>query len=303
MSNHDLRFASLFTRRAALIRGGAIAVSVLLGGHRGGVAAEQVTPLASAEATGKYATINGVDLYFVERGDPAGQPILMLHGGLGNSENWDLVWPALADSGYRVLLLDSRRHGRSGWGDQPLSFELSAADAVGLLDHLALSRVDLIGWSDGAITGLELAINHRERLRNVVAYGANFTPDGLLLPDESDAFATLVAQMAADYARLSPQPERFGDLFAELGALYETAPDFREDQLRGITTPFLVLDGATDELVKPDQPVRLAALIPGSTLQIMPDTGHFAPLEQPAAFTQIVLNFLLAVRDATPTTA
>jgi pimeloyl-ACP methyl ester carboxylesterase len=301
MSSRAIRLTFTLDRRAALTRAGAISVGFLIGSQFLRAAAQSATPVARDEADGQRATINGVDLYFVERGDPIGPPMLMLHGGLGNSENWGQVWPTMVENGYRVILMDSRRQGRSGWGDEPLSFELMAADAVGLLDHLGILSADLVGWSDGAIVGLELAINHRDRLQQVVAYGANFTPDGLQELTPSDALNALFAQIASEYERLSPQPERFGELYAELEAMYQAAPNYSEEQLQGITTPFLILDGAKEELVKPDQPVRLASLIPGAQLKIMPDTGHFAPFEQPAEFSRIVLDFLATQVNATPT--
>ena len=111
---------------------------------------------------------------------------------------------------------------------------------------------------------------------------------------------SLVAQMASDYQRLSPQPERFEELFAQLGALYAIAPSFAEDDLSEITTPFLILDGANEEFVKPDQPVRLATLIPDAQLVIMPGTGHFAPLEKPEEFARLVLAFLAGEMVGTP---
>jgi len=217
--------------------------------------------------------------------------VLLLHGGSSNSEWWVNVAPVLVAAGYHVVTLDSRRHGRSGWGDQPLGYELMAADALGLLDLLGITTTDIVGWSDGAILGLELAIHQPERLDRVVAYGANFTPDGVhdLVPT---AQLPPIERLAADYQRLSPQPERFAELFAELEALYTVAPNFSEAELKRITTPILVLDGAEEEFIKPEHTARLAALIPGAELIIMPGTGHFAPFAQPAVFDQIVLDFL-----------
>lgn len=253
--------------------------------------AESATP-ETESGPGNYLSINGVDLYVTELGPKAGSPVVMLHGGLGSSENWAFVAPALADAGYRIILLDSRSQGRSGWSEELITYELMASDVIGLLDALNIDRAGVVGWSDGAIVGLELAMNSPERLESLVAYGANFTPDGLSLPSSGPEFDAFVGQLAAEYQRLSPQPERFEELFAQFGALYAVAPNFSEAQLQQIATPVLVLDGAEEEIVKPDQPVRLAALIPGAHLEIMPGTGHFAPLEQPEVFSQIVLGFL-----------
>jgi len=102
------------------------------------------------------------------------------------------------------------------------------------------------------------------------------------------------------YQRLSPEPERFEELLGVMGALYAVAPNFSEAELGGIAVPVLILHGADDELVKPDQPVRMAELIPGAELVIMPGTGHFAPTARPAEFNRIVLAFLAGEATATP---
>jgi len=197
--------------------------------------------------------------------------------------------------------MDTRGHGRSTWDGAPLSYEQFASDALALLDHVGVERANLVGWSDGAITGLEIAITHPERLNRAVIYAANFTPDGQL-PEivPSDQLPPL-EQFYDDYQRLSPAPERFEELLGALMAMYAVAPDFNEEELGSITTPLLILDGAQEEMIKPDQPIRMAELIPGAELVIMPDTGHYAPLARPDEFNQIVLEFLATGTATTPT--
>jgi pimeloyl-ACP methyl ester carboxylesterase len=112
------------------------------------------------------------------------------------------------------------------------------------------------------------------------------------LVPQSNVYRHLEAKLAADYQRLSPAPERFEEMLAALTALFAVAPDYSEEQLRGIPVPVLILDGAEEEMVAPDQPLRMAELIPGAELVIMPGTGHFAPYEQPAEFNRIVLEYL-----------
>ena len=251
-------------------------------------------------APGQTATINGAALYYEVHGDPDGQPVLLLHGGLGNTEWWANLAPVLVAAGYRVVAMDSRGHGRSAWGDAPITYEQMAADALGLLDHLGIAKTDVVGWSDGAIIALDLAIHHPERLDRVVAYGANFTPEGIqFVPsDQIPPFERFIA----DYRRLAPEPERFEELAGVLDALYKVAPNYSEAELRSITVPVLILDGAEDEFVKPDQPVRMAELIPGAELVLIPGTGHFAPFAKPAVFNQIVLDYLAGKAPSVPAT-
>jgi pimeloyl-ACP methyl ester carboxylesterase len=244
-------------------------------------------------------TINGAALYYEEHGDPAGQPVLLLYGALGSIENWANLAPVLVAAGYRVIATDSRAQGRSAWGDVPITYEQMAADTLGLLDHLGIAKTDVVGWSQGAIIALDLAIHHPERLGRVVAYGAYFSPGGtrFVPSDQIPPFERFIA----DYRRLSPEPERFEELAGVLDALHKTAPNYSEAELRSISAPVLVLDGEAEEGIKAEHTRQLAALIPGSTLVLMPGTGHFAMFAQPAAFNQIVLDYLAGTTPATPT--
>ncbi|MCA9862348.1 MAG: alpha/beta fold hydrolase [Thermomicrobiales bacterium] len=235
----------------------------------------------------------GANLYVETHGPAAGPPVLLLHGGIGSADDWAVQVPALVEAGYRVVAMDCRARGRSTWGEAPLTFAGMTADVLAVLDALGIAQADLIGWSDGAIIGLHLAINHRERLRKLVLYGGLARCDRAVAdPVMTPGFEAAIARLSSDYLRLSPQPERFSEVEAALFALYAVAPDFPDDDLRGIATPTLVLDGAEEELILPGEPERMAALIPGARLVIMPGTGHFAPFEQPEAFNRVVLEFL-----------
>ena len=195
------------SRRSALGHGAALG-AVLGLGRFGRAAAQDATPgAATLAAPGQTAAINGAGLYYEVRGDAAGEPVLLLHGGLGNTEEWDNVSPALVDAGYQVVLMDCRGRGRSTWGDAPITYEQMASDALGLLDHLGIDTTHLVGWSDRGIIGLELAINHPARLDRAVIYGANFTPDGAYAePQPSDQLPPFEVFVSA-YQRLSPEPE------------------------------------------------------------------------------------------------
>jgi pimeloyl-ACP methyl ester carboxylesterase len=264
-------------------------------GAPGFPAAAAATPAATAASpaagtAGGTATINGAELYYEVHGDAAGQPVLLLHGAIGNTEEWDNLSPALVAAGFRVVAMDQRGRGRSAWGNAPITYAQMAADAVGLLDHLGIERTDLVGWSSGGTLCLELAVHHPDRLGRVVLYGASFTPDGEheLTPT---AQVPPFEQFVADYQRLAPEPGRFEELLGVVGGLL---PDYSEAELRSISVPVLVLAGEEEEFVDADQPVRMAELIPGAELVVMPGTGHFAPFAQPEEFNRIVLEFLQA---------
>ncbi|HEU5431205.1 MAG TPA: alpha/beta fold hydrolase [Thermomicrobiales bacterium] len=218
--------------------------------------------------------------------------MLLLHGGLGNGDYFVNQIPAF-DKDYQVIVMDSRGHGRSSFDDKPISSELMASDVLGLLDHLGIQTSDLVGWSDGGIIGLDLAIHHPDRLNKVVAYGANFDPTGVRLDIGGNAYFNAdIEQAAKEYQTISPALQRWNEFLTNIEHMWATEPNYTEDQLRSITTPLLILDGAKEEAIDRNQTKLMALPIPNAKLVIMPDTGHFAMFEQPAESNKIVLDFL-----------
>lgn len=294
----------MLNRRSVLGRTAVLAATLSLGGRLSSATAQEATPEGGdplAEwAPGQTATINGADLYYEAHGPVEGQPALLLHGSLGSSEEFNYLAPVLVAAGYRVVAMDCRGRGRSAWGDLPITFKQMDADAVGLLDHLGIAKTDVVGVSDGAIISLHLAIHYPERLDRVVAYAANFTPEGVQFV-ESDQMLPF-EYFIAMYRRLAPEPERFEELLGVLDELTKAGPNYSEADLKSITVPVLILDGEADEFITPDQPRRMAELIPGATLVIMPGTGHFAVTARPGLVSQIVLEYLAGKAPAVPTT-
>lgn len=239
---------------------------------------------------GQTAQINGVDIYYTVYGQ--GAPVILLHGGLANGDYWANQIPALSGI-YQLIVMDSRGHGRSSFDATPISYDLMASDVLGLMDHLALQKASIVGWSDGGIIGLDLAIDHPERLDRVVAYGANFDPTGVRLDvGTNPIFGAYITRAAEDYQRLSPDPSRWDEFLGNIGQMWATEPNFTEDQLRSITTPFLILDGQLEEAIDLNQTKLMALLIPGAQLTLMPDTGHFGMFQQPDELNGIVLDYL-----------
>jgi pimeloyl-ACP methyl ester carboxylesterase len=252
---------------------------------------QDLLPLASVRSDGQTAKINGVDIYYKVYGE--GQPVILLHGGLANSNYWVDVIPALTEAGYQVIVMDSRGHGRSTFNSTPISYDVMANDVLGLMDHLGIEKADIVGWSDGGIIGLDLAIKHPDRLNKVVAYGANFDPTGVRLDLGQNAyFNAFIAQAKKDYQQLSPDRARWNAFLTNIEHMWATEPNFTEEQLKSIRTPMLILDGAKEEAIDLNQTKLMALLIPGAKLVIMPDTGHFAIFEHPDEFSRIVKDFL-----------
>ena len=145
------------------------------------------TPTPLAEAQPGYAQVNGIRLYYSKIGH--GSPVVLLHGGLGNADYWGHQVKALA-ARHTVISVDSRGHGRSTRDARPYGYDLMADDVVALLDQLKIPRADFVGWSDGAILGLDLAMRYPQRVGKVFAYAANTRTDGVKEGVENNPIST-----------------------------------------------------------------------------------------------------------------
>ncbi len=251
---------------------------------------EALPPLP--EMAWQYVTLHGAEIAYAVTG--AGDPVVLVHGGDANSEHWAFQVLALAGQ-YQVILLDSRGHGRSPYNGAPLTYAQLADDVLALLDHLGVARAHLVGWSDGGIIGIDLALRHPERLRKVVAFGANADLSGYRTDtgdDEGAIISAFGAQNDRDYARLSPVPERYKAMVAALRQMWETEPAYTAAELRAITTPFLIMAGADEEIIAEAHTRYLAETIPGAELALLPNCGHFGLMQAPEAFNARMLAFL-----------
>lgn len=246
-------------------------------------------PMPAATSHG-LAEVNGVTLYWATYG--AGAPVILLHGGAGNGDHWANQVPALAEK-FKVIVVDSRGHGRSTRDGAPLSYALMADDLLALMDQLGLEKAALVGWSDGGAVALDVAIRHPERVSKLVPYGTNFNLAGLRSGGGA-TFPAYFARCAADYAKLSPTPKDYQGLQDALRPMWRTQPNYTSAQLAGIKVPTLVLDGDHDEIIRQAHVKELARLIVGARLVLIPDSSHFALFQQPAAFNRAVLEFLTA---------
>ena len=236
-----------------------------------------------------YANVNGVRLYYAVYGH--GQPVLMLHGGLGNSNYWGAQVRELSKR-YAVIVMDSRGHGRSTRSKQTYTYELMESDVIGLLDQLKVRQVSLIGWSDGGIIGLVMAIRHPERLKRVFAFGANSDPSGVN-PKLGDSvnFNRYVARTEVEYRQLSKTPNGFSGFVEAIGKMWASEPHIT-GQLNNIRLPITIADGQYDEAILRNHTVMMAKAIRGANLVILPNVSHFAMLQNPAEFNAALETFL-----------
>jgi pimeloyl-ACP methyl ester carboxylesterase len=256
-------------------------------------AAEGPPPLPEGGATiGR----DGARLWFGDYG--SGPAVVLLHGGLGNAGNFGHQVPALLARGYRVIAVDSRGQGRSGWDGRPFSYDQFAEDLVAVLDHLGVARAAIIGWSDGACTGLAMARAHPERVAGVFYFACNVDPTGAWPFEMTDVIGNCVTRHQKDYAALSPTPEGFETMSQALQVMQSSQPNYSQNDLKSIGVPVTVAQAEADEFIRPEHARYIAASIPGARHVDLPGVSHFAPVQRPALFNAAVLYFLAGLRAA-----
>jgi pimeloyl-ACP methyl ester carboxylesterase len=246
-------------------------------------------PLPAASHQG-YVEHDGARIWYATYG--AGAPVILLHGGLGHGGNWGYQVPAVIGSGRRAILVDSRGHGRSTRDARPYSYELMASDVLAVMDALQLEKAVLVGWSDGACTSLIMGAKAPERVAGVLFFGCNMDPGGTKEFVATPVIDRCFARHAEDYAQLSSTPDQFDAFVGAVSEMMKTQPNYSADDLAGIRVPVTVVQSEHDEFIKPEHAEYLARSIPGAELILMPGVSHFAPLQRPEQFNEVMGDFL-----------
>jgi pimeloyl-ACP methyl ester carboxylesterase len=245
-------------------------------------------PIASDRAG--EADVNGIRIHYAVYGH--GSPVVFLHGGLANADYWGRQVTDVA-AFHTVVLIDSRGHGRSTRDARPYGYDLMADDVIGLMDRLKIAKADIVGWSDGAILGLDLAIRHKDRVGKVFAFAANTVTSGVKDGVEKNpTFAAFIERGGGEYRRLSATPCEYDAFVEQISRMWAEQPNWSDAQLRAIDTPVLVVDGDHDEAIKREHTEYIAATIPHAGLLILPNASHFAFLQDPGQFNFAILHFL-----------
>jgi pimeloyl-ACP methyl ester carboxylesterase len=248
------------------------------------------TPPPIATDRSGQAAVNGVSIHYAIYG--RGSPVIFLHGGLANADYWgDQVLPVAAH--HTVILMDSRGHGRSTRDARPYGYDLMADDVIALMDHLKIAKADIVGWSDGAIIGIDLAMRHRDRVGKIFAFAANTATSGVKDGVEKNpTFAAFIERAGREYQAYSATPKEYGAFVDQISRMWAEQPNWSDAQLEAIDTPILVVDGDHDEAIKREHTEYIAATIPHAGLLILPNTSHFAFLQDPRQFNFAILHFL-----------
>jgi pimeloyl-ACP methyl ester carboxylesterase len=277
-------FIQILTTALAVICVASVALTVEQRAHR-----YALPPMPEAKKTG-FAPVNGISMYYAIYG--SGDPVLLIHGGLSSSDYWVHQVLALAKT-HKVIVADSRGHGRSTRTPEPMSYDLMAADYVALLDYLGIERTALVGWSDGGIIGLDIAMTHPERLTKLFAHAANVTVEGL--KPETPIIATpssAVTPTPISYEPSSVDLSEKAAFAADIHRMWYSEPNWTSAQLEQINVPTAIVIGDRDEAIRFDHTEYMASVIPGAKLIVLKDAGHLALLQHPEAYSKAILDFL-----------
>jgi pimeloyl-ACP methyl ester carboxylesterase len=248
------------------------------------------TPAPIATDRSGEAEANGINIHYATYGH--GSPVIFLHGRLANTDYWGNQVPAVA-AHHTVILMDSRGHGRSTLDARPYGYDLMADDVVALMDVLKIPKADIVGWSDGGILGIDLAMRHKDRVGKVFAFAANTVTSGVVEGVEKNpTFAAYIDRAGHEYAEHSATPKEYDAFVDQISKMWADQPNWTDDQLKAIDTPIVVVDGDHDEAIKRPHTEYIVATIPHAGLLILPNASHFAFLQDPDQFNFAILHFL-----------
>jgi pimeloyl-ACP methyl ester carboxylesterase len=251
--------------------------------------AEGPAPLPDTNNQG-FVENEGARIWYATYG--LGSPVILLHGGLGNSGNWGYQVPALVSSGYRAILIDSRGHGHSTRDEQPYSYELMASDVLAVMYALKIEKAAFVGWSDGACTALILASKHPSRAAGVFFFACNMDPSGTKEFVFTPVIGRCLNRHKQDYAQLSATPDEFDEFSEAVGLMQQTQPNYMAKDLAQIRVPVTIVQSEFDEFIKPEHAEYLAQNIPNAEYIYLKGVSHFAPLQRPDQFNNAILSFL-----------
>jgi pimeloyl-ACP methyl ester carboxylesterase len=233
---------------------------------------------------------DGVQIWYATYG--SGPPVILLHGGLGHGGNWGFQVPALVNSGYRAVVIDSRGHGRSTRDERPYTYELMAADVAAVMDALSLEQASLVGWSDGAVIALMLASQAPTRVTAVLFFACNMDPSGTKEFVFTPIIGRCLNRHKQDYHRLSTTPDQFAAFSEAVGLMQQTQPNYSAHDLAQIGVPVTIVQSEHDEFIKREHAEYLARNIPNAEFIALAGVSHFAPLQRPEQFNSAMLAFL-----------
>jgi pimeloyl-ACP methyl ester carboxylesterase len=235
---------------------------------------------------GHFAEVNGIRMYYETYGQ--GQPLLVIHGNGQSIAAMHFQIEHFAPH-YRVIAADTRGHGKSGLGTDHLNYEQMMEDYNALLDSLQVTGANVIGWSDGGILSLLLAIHHPDKVNKVAIMGANLRPDTSAVNDWTPELLEPVSK-AVDEMLSKGDTSQDWALNRQLLDLLMQQPDIPLASLQQIQAPVLVMAGDKD-IIRTSHTVEIFENLPHAHLAILPGSTHWAPETDPVEFNALVERF------------
>lgn len=226
---------------------------------------------------GHYAYINGINLYYEVYGN--GKPLILLHGNGGSISAFKYQIPFF-EKHYKIIAIDSRLQGKSGGSPDSISYDLMASDFCALLDYLHIDSVYVLGWSDGGIDGLIMAMMCPEKVKKLAVSGANVVPDSTAIPYSDILWIKNFVEHDTTVSKTK--------LALNKMMLYQ--PNIPFENLRQIKCPVLVMAGDHD-IIKLEHTLKIFQSIPSASLCIFPDSNHGVCQQHPELFNETVLSF------------
>ena len=237
----------------------------------------------------RYLTVDGHQVYSYEW-DNNGEAVVLLHGGLSQTSHWDsYILPAVEDD-FHVYAYDRTGHGFTGDRTESFHYAFQTKEAIAYLEEVVKEPAHLIGYSDGGIVALMVAMQRPELVRSIITLGANFQPDGVVHIDDFDGVVSLENQ--EEYNRTSPDaPETLAKKIQKMIDIQRTEPDLNPKDLAKIQCPVMVMVG-DDDVIQHNHTVELYENIPLGQLAIVPATSHKFIKERPALAQLLIREFL-----------
>ncbi len=239
----------------------------------------------------KYLSVSGYPLWSYEWTNN-GEVVLLLHGGLSNTDSFADVMVAPLQDSFHLYAYDRAGHGRSA--DQPGSFyfDFQRDEAIAFITEVIKKPVHLVGYSDGANIALMIAITRPELVKSIVSIAANFSADGIVELPVFDP-AGISDEERAEYALMSPDaPETLAIKNAKMHEIWKVEPNINISDIAQISVPILVMAG-DDDVVKHSHSIELYEALPLGQLAIVPGTSHGLVKEKPEIVTALIKSFLI----------
>lgn len=227
-----------------------------------------------AQTTGKYATVNGLKMYYEIHGK--GFPLVLIHGGGSTiGTTFGRVLPDLAKH-HQLIAVELQAHGRTADIDRALSFDNDASDIAALLKHLGIVKADIFGFSNGASTTLTLAIKYPELVNKIVVASTMYKKAGaypwLWEMMKSPSFDNMPPQLKEAFLSVNPDQKALFTSYRRDVARMQSFTDMNVEDIKGIKAPTLIIVGDKD-VVTPEHAVEMSRQIPNAQLLIWPG-GH-----------------------------